>query len=259
MEVPLKSLQVKGVIIREVPVGEADKILTILTKEFGLMTVSAKNARRPRNNMLFATSALVFGEFELFGSESTRYYVNQVTVIESFNRLRDDIVMLTYCAHIMDVVFDAMRDSSSSHDIYTLLIYTLYTLCKENKDTELVVHTFELKLLFMIGYLPVLNSCVLCNKPIQRDPSAFFLFSYAHCGICCHDFACVSNAGDKERISDSTWNCLRYIAASPIEKLYSFTLDKNYVQELSRLATRYLCDRLERCYTKLQMLKDFTV
>ena len=43
-----------------------------------------------------------------------------------------------------------MRDASSSNEIYTLLIYTLYTLCKDNKDTDLVVHTFELKLLFMM-------------------------------------------------------------------------------------------------------------
>lgn len=255
----MKSLQVKGIIIREVPVGEADKILTILTKEYGLMTLSAKNARRPRNNMLFSTSALVFGEFELFGSESTRYYVNQVTIIESFNRLREDIVLLTYCAHIMDVVADAMRDSSSSDDIYTLLIYTLYTLCKENKDTELIVHTFELKLLFLIGYLPVLNACVICGKDLHNDSSTTVLFSHTHCGICCHDILCVSNAGDYAMLSASTWNCLRYISASAIDKVYSFTLDRKCVPELSELATRYLCDRLERCYTKLQMLKDFSL
>lgn len=255
----MKSLQIKGIIVREVPVGEADKILTILTKEFGLMTVSAKNARRPKNNMLFSTSSLVFGEFELFGSESTRFYLNQVTVIESFNRLRDDIVMLTYCAHIMDVVLDAMRDSSSSNDIYTLLIYTLYTLCKENKDTDLIVHTFELKLLFLIGFLPVLQSCVLCDKQLQNDSFQSILFSYSHCGVCCHDILCASKAGEQTSISLSTWNCLLYISNSTIDKLYSFTLDKKYVPELSDLATRYLCDRLERCYTKLRMLKDFEI
>ncbi len=252
----MKSLQVKGIIVREVPVGEADKILTILTKEFGLLTVSAKNARRPKNNMLFSTSALVFGEFELFGSESTRYYVNQVTIIESFNPLRDDIVLLTYCAHIMDVVLDAMRDSSSANDLYTLLIYTLYTLGKENTDPDLIVHAFELKLLFMIGFLPVLNNCVLCDKPLQNEPFQAVRFSYTRCGVCCRDASCVLSAGDQTMLSISTWNCLRYISESTIEKVYSFTLDKKYVQEFSELATRYLCDRMERCYTKLRMLKD---
>jgi len=253
----LNSLRVKGIIIREVPVGEADKILTILTKEYGLMTISAKNARRPKNNMLFSTSALVLGEFELFGSESTRYYLNQVTIIESFTRLRDDIVMLTYCAHIMDVVIDAMRDPSSSNDLYTLLIYTLYTLSKPGKDADLIVHTFELKLLFLIGFLPVLSSCVLCNKPLVQETFGSIMFSYSRCGVCCHDVTCESNAGENHVISTATWNCLQYISISPIDKVFSFSLMKIHVQELSDLSTRYICDRLERCYTKLRMLKDF--
>ena len=253
----MNSLQVKGIIIREVPVGEADKILTILTKEYGMLTVSAKNARRPKNNMLFSTSALVFGEFELFGSESTRYYVNQVTIIESFNNLREDVVMLTYCAHIMDVVLDAMRDSSSSEDVYTLLIYTLYTLCKPKRDADLIVHAFELKLLFMIGYLPVLSSCVLCDKHIQNDSCQSILFSHSHCGVICHDAGSIAGAKDYVVLSASTLRCMQYIAQSSIEKVYSFNLDKNDILELSDLATRYLCDRLERCYTKLRMLKEF--
>lgn len=256
-KVIMNSMRIKGIIIREVPFGEADKILTILSKEHGLITVSAKNARRPRNNMLFSTSALIYGEFEITGNELSRYYLNQVTIIESFAKLRDDIILLTYCAHIMDVVMDALRDSSSSLDIYTLLMYTLITLGKENKDKDLIVHTFEIKLLALIGFLPVLNECVLCNKPVSNEAFSSIIFSYSHCGVCCHDVLCASKAGDYQIISLSTWNCLCYISVSPIEKLYSFTLDKPFVVELSNLATRYICERLERCYTKLRMLKDF--
>ncbi len=253
----MSSLRIKGIIVRDVPYGEADKILTILTKEHGLMTVSAKNARRPRNNMLFSTSALIFGEFELTGNESTRYYLNQVTIIESFTKLRDDIVLLTYCAHLMDVVIDAMRDSSSSNDIYTLLIYTLYTLGKENKNVDLIIHTFEIKLLSLIGFMPMLGNCVICGKELVSDSFASIIFSHSQCGTCCHDLMCATKSGEHQIISQSTFNCLRYIVSSPIEKVYSFTLDKAFVDELSSLATRYICDRLERCYTKLRMLKDF--
>lgn len=253
----MNSLRVKAVIVREVPVGEADKILTLLTKEYGLMTISAKNARRPKNNMLFSTSALIFGEFELFGSESTRYYLNQVTIIESFQPLRNDVVKLTYCAHIMDVVLDAMRDSSSSNEIYTLLVYTLYTLCKPDKDIDLIVHAFELKLLFLIGFLPILNHCAVCGRDMENAGDQPVQFSFTRCGICCSSTKCIQNSGDSLLISPSTWNCLCYIAGSTIEKVYSFHLEKQSIDELSKLSTRYLCDRLERCYTKLRMLSEF--
>lgn len=255
----MNPIRIKGIILREVPVGEADKILTILTRESGLMTVSAKNARRPKSHMLVSTSALVFGEFELFGSESTRFYLHQATIIEPFTKLREDIVLLTYCAHLMDVVLDAMRDSSSSDDVYTLLLYTINSLSKPDKDIDLIVHTFELKLLFLIGFLPILDSCSACRKAMNGDIGQSIIFSYTQCGMCCNDIQCVSKAGDYKVISKSAWNCLLYIASSSIEKLYSFTLDKTCSSEISELATRYICDRLERCYTKLQMLDDLKI
>ncbi len=122
---------------------------------------------------------------------------------------------------------------------------------------ELIVHTFELKLLFMIGFLPVLDNCVLCGKPLQRDSQQTIRFSHTHCGVCCREGPCAVKTEAGQNLSASIWNCLKYISDAPIEKVYSFTLDKSLVPELSELATRYLCDRLERCYTKLRMLKDF--
>ncbi|MHB1485282.1 MAG: DNA repair protein RecO [Saccharofermentanales bacterium] len=253
----MDPLRIKGIILREVPVGEADKILTILTREAGLISVSAKNARRPKSNMLVSTSALVFGEFELFGSESTRYYLHQATIIEPFTKLREDIVLLTYCAHLMDVILDAMRDSSASDDVYTLLLYTLNNICKPDRDIGLIVHTFELKLLFLIGFMPILDSCFVCKNKMNADTGQQVLFSYTHCGVCCNNISCVSKAGDYKKISPATWNCMLYIASAPIDKLYSFTLDEICSREICDLAARYICDRLERCYTKLDMLKEF--
>lgn len=253
----MKTFVVKGIIVREVPYGEADKLLNILTREYGLLTVSAKHARRPKRNMLFATSALTLGEFEISGSESTRYYLSAATIVESFEKIRSDVVLLTYCAHIMDLVLDSMRDISSAEEIFTLVLYTLNRYTRPDIDLALTIHTFELKLLFVLGFTPVLHECSVCGKPFIIGPEEKVVFSYNRCGVICDERRCLSERGEYKLISPATLECMKYISFVQIDKVFSFKLDKIYSDELAELSSRYICDRLERCYTKLKLLEDF--
>ncbi|MHB1453649.1 MAG: DNA repair protein RecO [Saccharofermentanales bacterium] len=253
----MKTFVVKGIIVREVPYGEADKLLNILTREHGLLTVSAKNARRPKRNMLLATSALTLGEFEISGSESTRYHLSDATIVESFEAIRNDVILLTYCAHIMDLVLDSMRDVSSAEEIFSLVLYTLNRFTKSAIDLPLTIHTFELKLLFVLGFTPVLNECTVCAKPFLTAPDEKVVFSYTRCGIICHERRCLSERGEYTYISPATLECMKYISYAQIDKVFSFKLEQAYSDELAELSSRYICDRLERCYTKLKLLEDF--
>ncbi len=153
---------VRGIVIREVSYGEADKLIDLLTQEYGIITLSAKHSRKPKNNMLLATSALTYGEYEISGNDSSRYYINSANVIEAFMPIRSDIVLLTYCAHMCDIVSDAMRDASSAKEVFKLVLYALERLSRPSPDPDLIIHTFELKLLFMLGFTPVLDGCTLC-------------------------------------------------------------------------------------------------
>ncbi|MHB8961762.1 MAG: DNA repair protein RecO [Saccharofermentanales bacterium] len=254
----MKTLTLKGIIVREVPYGEADKLLNILTREYGLLTVTAKYARRPKRNMLLATSVLTLGEFEISGSESTRYYLSEATIVESFEVLRNDVILLTYCAHIMDLVLDSMRDVSSAEEIFALVLYTMNRLTKPDIDLPLTIHTFELKLLFILGFTPVLHECVVCAKPFAPAPGEKAIFSYTRCGIICGERSCLSSRGEYAAISSATLECMKYISFAQIDKVYSFKLEKVCSDELAVLSSRYICDRLERCYTKLRLLEDFS-
>ncbi len=255
----MASFPVKGIIIREIPYGEADKMLKILTREHGMMTVSAKNARRPGRRMLLATSAMTFGEYQVSGSESTRFYLSDASVIESFAQVQNDVVLLTYCAHMADLILDTVREAMSADEIFTLVLHTLSRLTKPGTDHSLTIHVFELKLLFILGYTPVLNECVSCGKPLASGTGVRAAFSHSCCGILCGDRRCLAAGGEYASVSPATLDCMRYIASSPVEKIFSFRLDTEYAAELAALSSRYVCERLERNYTKLRMLNDFSV
>ncbi len=251
-----EKIVIKGIIVKEVPYGEADKLLSILTREHGMLIVAAKFSRRPKNNMLFSTSALTYGEFEITGSESTRYYLNSAGIIEPFMKIRNDIVLLTYCAHIFDLVLDAMRDACSADEIFTLVIYALDRLSRPDPDPDLIVHTFELKLLFLLGFTPLLAECSKCRSTCEDIGSSDILFSFTECGIVCSSPKCKGKAGNTMMISQATLDCLRYISVSQIEKVFSYRITPESATELYELASKYICERLERCYTKLRMLEQ---
>ena len=245
---------IKAIVIREVKYGEADKLLNILTRDHGLLTVTAKRASRPKSNMLYSTSPVTFTEFELSGTEARRFYVNKASVIEAFMNIKNDVELLTYAAHLCDLVLDTAKDIEESREIYSLLLYTLNKLNEEGSDPRLIVHTFELKLLFILGFTPVLNECVICGSQDYGDSSKLD-FSFTQCGlVCSHKHG--PRAGDTVSISKATYQCLNYIADSDIPKIFSYSLSQKACEEVYQLASRYTQERLEKAYTKLKFLEE---
>ncbi len=84
---------VRGFVLRAVPVGDADRILDILTRERGLIKPSARGARRTRSRMLASTQEFALSDFTLFSNRS-RLIVNEVELVESFIGLQSDLTKL---------------------------------------------------------------------------------------------------------------------------------------------------------------------
>jgi DNA repair protein RecO (recombination protein O) len=249
----------RGVIVKETPLKESDRLLTILTKEDGLIRAYAKFARKPGQNMLISTSVMTFSEFEISGTESGGYFIKSAHVIEGFTAIKDDVVRLTYCSHIMEIVIDALVDASSAADVFPLLLYTLQHITQPSCVMELTVHTFELKMMYILGLMPLLEFCASCGKPISVEKMDRLCFSFHHCGVCCDETACRFGVETCTILSGATYACMRYIANASLSKLYSFTLSNEYIRELATISTRFLCERMEKCYTKLSLLEEFNV
>ncbi len=258
MEIQLALKSVKGIVIREKAYNDSDKVITLLTKDEGLIQVYAKFARKPGKNMLVSTSILSFCEFEISIIQNKGTFLNSASLIEGFTVLKNDVLLLTYCSHILELVSDSMVDEVSSEEVYKLLLYSLHKLSMSNTDIEFVTHVFELKLLFILGFMPVLDHCQKCSNPVINSSNKI-CFDCSAGGVVCRNGTCITERNKIHYISIPVLNGLIYISQTSIEKLYSFSLSEKYSGELYRLATDYLCEKYEKCYTKLDLLKDFTL
>ena len=76
----MATTKVKGIILSENSMGDYDKMLTILTPNFGKISCAAKGARRPKSALLAGTQLFCFGEYLMYKGTST-YHINSCETI----------------------------------------------------------------------------------------------------------------------------------------------------------------------------------
>lgn len=176
-----RSFRVEAVVLRHVDWGEADRLLTLFTREHGKLRVLAKGARK-----LLSRKA---GHLEPFthvvlllarGRELP--VVSQVETMEAFLPIREDLLRTGYAAYTLELL-DRFTYAEEGHSpaLFRVLIETLGRIAIE-PEGWLAVRYYEMRLLDALGFRPKLFECANCGREIQ--PVAQF-FSPAAGGVIC--------------------------------------------------------------------------
>jgi DNA repair protein RecO (recombination protein O) len=249
-------VHVRGLVLREVSVGEADRILTILSAESGRFSASARGARRQNSRLVSSTEILSLCDFSLFG-RTGRYTVDSAERIESFTAVKNDLVRLTCAAHIAELTLDSVREGDPAPAVYRLVLRTLHVLSRAERDPLLAVRVFEFRLMTLLGYAPSMDACMVCRE--APDESQPVRFSFTRCGIVCAKESCLRSAGESSTLRPGTLSAMRFIVSTPEESVFSFTVDPDVLKEFAALSERYVRERMEKDYTRLAMLADWSL
>ncbi len=239
----------KGIVIREVNTGEADKIVTVLTAEEGRISVAAKNARRTKNSLSSGTQLLCFSDYMLFKGKEL-YNMSCCEVIEPNYEIRNDIFKLTYSSHILELIYDNVQEGEPSESVLQLLLNTLYVIAKTERSLELITRVFELRLMALLGYEPQVSGCINCNRTDDEN----MYFDLDNSGIVCAE--CVKPSGRVIPLLPGTVKALKYIMKINPQKLFSFSLSEQSIKELGIISRKYIKEHLGKEYNKLDYLKQ---
>ncbi len=247
----MPHIKTRGFVVRAVPVGESDRIISLLTEEQGLISVSVPGARRTRSPHLLTSQVFSFGQYELFQNRG-HYSLNASELIEPFTALQKDIDRLVCAAHLSEVLVDCLRDDIAQPALYRFWAYSLQAL-QVQPDPLLTVHAAQWRLLAEIGLAPRLDSCVICGVQNEND-----YFSIKACGLICGKSSCLGQTADARPITAGCLACLHHIQEAPLGKLYHFRLDDTVRQMFISLSDAYLSFHMEKEYTRLQMLQTLS-
>jgi len=247
----MSFLKTQGIVIKEVSTGEADKIITIFTRNRGRISAVARGGKRPKSKLAAASQILCYGEYILYSGKQL-YTVNSCDIIEPFYEIRNDIVKLTYAAHFIDIVLEIAQENQPAPKLLQLLLNSLYMLAKTEKQPELVSAIFELRALVTAGYAPHVSQCIRCGQ----EAKGYYSFSYEKCGFLCDKEECLEEDRASVPLSPGASRAIQHIVYARMNELFSFGVSQEVLEELGHITRRYLRQQLERDFTKLNFLKN---
>ena len=241
----MASQKINGIILSEHNLGDFDKMLTMLTPGIGKISCVAKGARRPKSALLAGTQMFCFGEYMVYKGTST-YHINSVEPIEIFYNLRTDLDKLKYAVNINKIVQDVTNENQNCYNILQLLLNTLYTISETDKNLDMILSIFKLRLLSILGFMPNIRECVNCKEKENIE-----YFSIKDDGFKCS--ICGKQDTSAISISKSTKSAIIYTLTAPAKKLYSFNVKEEALEEFKLIAKIYFDQKLEKEY-KLEEL-----
>ena len=189
-----------------------------------------------------ATQFLCFGDYLIYQGASS-YSINSCEVNEVFYNLRMDIDKLVYASHITKIINDVTDENQNTYKILQLFLNTLYVLSETDKNMDLVISIFKLKLMCFLGFTPIIDRCANCKKTEEIKLNHF---SFRNNGLIC-DICSRQDKGAME-ISEATLNAIKYIVLAPPKKLFSFNVSDQSIKELEIISNIYLNEKLDKEY-----------
>ena len=238
-------IKTKGIKIGVANSEDNDKVLTVLTPDLGKISVFCKGAKKTKSALLNSTEYLAFSEIIIYKSPNDNYSINSAEVIEVFYKLRTDIEKLNYATTISKIIYDVTQENEPAVQILQLFLNTLYVLSETEKNMDLVLSIFEIRLLAIIGFLPNVARCTNCGSPMIEEMNDFY-FSIKEDGVKCE----VCQRVDKGiiHLSKTAFSALIYILSCDSKKLFSFEIPEEAINELKLLAKIYTTQKLEKEY-----------
>ncbi len=241
--------RVSALVLRQHHLGDADRLLTLLTRERGKLRAVAKGVRRPRSKLAAGTQLLCCSSLQLAAGANLDI-VTQCEVRCAFHPLRDDLRRLSYASYFADLVDAFVEEHDGSEHIFDLLLGAVARAARAcpsvalragsepvewGERLELLARVFELRLLGALGYAPELNHCIRCGGELTGE---WVGFSPALGGAICPSCAGAEQAW--ERLSAGALRTARICARSSPRLLPRVRLSPAMSAELQHALRAYI-------------------
>ncbi len=231
----------EAIILRTMDLGEADRVLTVLTPRFGKLRVIAKGVRRPRSRI--GGGLQPFSDVQLVLAVGRTFDVVTSTSLEDPHLgLRNDLHSTAAAWYVVELADRFCEGAADSHEAFRLLAQALSALdAGSDIAREVVARWFELALLDAMGFRPELVQCLECGSSIEPVGNAY---SAAGGGVLCPQCAHVAHGA--RPVSTDALKVMRHLQRSPLVGVLRLRLAPPVHREVERLLHATVSAVLER-------------
>ena len=250
---------VDGLILRELPTGESDKLLTVLTAE-GRFLMTAKGARSMRSKVMSLCTIFTYGNFEYY-EKYDRRWLSGGSVLESFVGPNAELEGIALASYLSQVAHEITEENVDCSEVLRMTLNSLYCIKKQSKPLWQIKAVYELFAAVSSGYAPDLEECGSCGAEESETMWLYVMNGALVCGECLRkragnlalpEFDEYSVRNVLLPLDASSLACLRYVTSAPIERAIAFSLKSEESRSyFCRAAETYLLHHLERSFDAL--------
>jgi DNA repair protein RecO (recombination protein O) len=207
----------KGIVLRSIRYGEADRILDLYTQDAGLVSAIAKGIRRTKSRFGARLEPLSCVDFVAYHGR-TLDTVTQAEVLRSFHGVREDLARFEAAAGMVGSVRALSGGDEADRRVFNLLYHGLDALESRDSGFEAVEAAFSLKLAILAGYAPQLDACLGCATDLDEAAEPLF-FAPDLGGVLCPDCKASPATGDAFPLPPGTLEKLRSLIENPIREV----------------------------------------
>lgn len=221
----------EGIVLRTMPFGEADLIVTCLTLDFGILKLFAKSPRKIRSRFGSSLEPVTHSRIAFWGKEDTSLpRLTQSDILHSFHSIRDNLSSFLRVSEIIELTINFIPERDVNKRVYALLLQTLMDV-ENNHNTALMMNQYKVKFLKFAGFAPKLDSCGKCGK----DGYCFYI---SQGSVLCE--ACATGIDSPIKISPAVLKLYTDLLTWDTAKIYRIKPSEMLLSELSDIINMHI-------------------
>lgn len=255
---------VDGLILGEHPVGESDKLLTVLTAE-GRVLMTAKGARSLRSKVMSLCNSFTYGNFEYY-EKNDRRWISGGSVLESFVGMNAELEEISLLSYLSQVAQEITEENVDCSEVLRMTLNSFYCIKQQSKPLWQIKAVYELFAATSSGYAPDLEGCASCGAEESETMWLDVMNGSLVCGECLRKRAGNLTLPEFDEYSvrnvllpldASSLASLRFVTSAPMERIFAFSLKSEESQSyFCRAAETYLLNHLERSFDALDFYRQ---
>ncbi|MFA5676711.1 MAG: DNA repair protein RecO [Christensenellales bacterium] len=226
-----------AVVIRTADYKDNDKMLTLLTKEYGRMSANVRGAKKQTSKLFSAASLFCCGDY-IFYEKSGRFGVKGCDIRRTFFGLQNDYDAFSAACFIADAVDKTALEDDVSPGLFSLTVHALYALDTKTAAPLTVLCYFLQRLLYIEGVYPNLSCCVVCGSKKSLS------FLSADCGgAVCEN--CVKKHGGAPMNGEFV-SAMRRMAGIPPKDIGTLSIEPKISKSVCAMLIEYFEYMLQR-------------
>jgi DNA repair protein RecO (recombination protein O) len=233
----------QGIILSKKDRGEADRIFTFYTKDFGRLELTAKAVRKIKSKLRAGLELFYFSEIEFIQGKNQKT-ITDVVLLDKFKDIRKDVDKLKVAYQISSLAEKLLRGQEKEERIWKLFSEVFQRLnspaVKGFKAVSLY-HYFLWNFFSLLGYRLDFYNCFFCRKRVTLDK----LFSSVRDGgLVCKN--CVKKSSEADSISPDLIKIIRIFYKRDLATLGRIKAEESVLESLNDISRKYLSVVLEK-------------